>query len=52
VQELGRHGDLSATQRYMYLSELAIESAIRQLGLPATIVQAATALAAISDVCG
>ena len=51
-QELGRHSDLSATQRYRYVSPLAIEAAIRQLGLPATRVQVATALAAISDVCG
>lgn len=35
VQELAGHRDLGTTQRYMHLSPLAIESAIRLLELPA-----------------
>jgi site-specific recombinase XerD len=36
IQELAGHRDLSTTQRYMHLSPLAIEAAIRLLELPLT----------------
>jgi hypothetical protein len=34
VQKLAGHGDLGTTQRYMHLSPLAIEAAIRLPELP------------------
>jgi site-specific recombinase XerD len=39
VQELAGHRDLGTTQRYMHLSPLAIESAIRLLELPAPMAR-------------
>lgn len=34
IKELAGHEDLSATQRYMHLSPVAIENAIRVLEMP------------------
>jgi len=42
VQKLAGHRDLGTTQRYMHLSPLAIEAAIRLLELPPSAAERAT----------